>query len=64
MKLWNTELPAGGQKLSNVRIARSIFKGVSVSPFIFVIAMMPLTFILRKIRIVYQLKMGGEKVNH
>ena len=64
MKQWNTELMSGNQRLGNVRIRRGIFQGDSLSPLLFVLAMIPLTLVLRKTKIFYQLKRGGEKINH
>ena len=64
MKQWNTELMSGEQRLGNVRIRRGIFQGDSLSPLLFVLAMIPLTRMLRKTKIFYQLKKGGEKINH
>ena len=64
MKQWNTELMSGDQRLGNVRIRRGIFQGDSLSPLLFVLAMIPLTLMLRKTKIFYQLKKGGEKINH
>ena len=57
MKQWNTELMSGEQRLGNVRIRRGIFQGDSLSPLLFVLAMIPLTLMLRKTKIFYQLKM-------
>ena len=64
MKQWNTKLMSGNQRLGNVRIRRGIFQGNSLSPLLFVLAMIPLTLVLRKTKIFYQLKRGGEKINH
>ena len=64
MKQWNTELMSGDQRLGNVKIRRGIFQGDSLSPLLFVLAMIPLTLMLRKTKIFYQLKRGGEKINH
>ena len=64
MKQWNTELMSGDQRLGNVRIRRGIFQGDSLSPLLFVLAMIPLTLMLRKTKIFCQLKKGGEKINH
>ena len=64
MERWNTELTCGDQRLGNVRIRRGIFQGDSLSPLLFVLAVIPLTLILRKTKIYYQLEKGGEKINH
>ena len=54
MKTWRTELRAYGEKLGEVRLRRGIFLGDSLSPLIFVLSMIPLTLVLRKIRIGYE----------
>jgi len=51
MKKWNTELNAGQTRLGNVKIKRGIFQGDSLSPLLFVLTMIPLTLLLRKINI-------------
>ena len=61
---WNTELTAGGRILGNVRIRRGIFQGDSSSPLLFVIAIIPLSLILREVNITYDLGKGNGKLNH
>ena len=65
-KQWNTELMSGEQRLGNVRIRRGIFQGDSLSPLLFVLAMIPLTLMLRKTKLFYQLnkKPNGLKTIH
>ena len=46
-KTWRVELITGGKSLQ-VKIQRGIFQGGALSPLLFVIAMMPLSHILRK----------------
>ena len=48
MKTWRVELTAGGIRLAETKIQRSIFQGDALSPIQFIIAMMPLNHILRK----------------
>ena len=62
MKNWKTNLTSGGEYLANVRIGRDIFQGNSLSPLLFVICMIPLCQILRKLKSEYTLK-NGEKLN-
>lgn len=64
MKHWNTELNAGQNRLGNVKIKRGIFQGDSLSPLLFVMTMIPLTLILRKTNISYEVKKKGERINH
>ena len=62
MAYWKTELTASGQSLGIVDIKRGIFQGDSLSPLLFVICMIPLSNILRKMQPGYLL--GTVKVNH
>ena len=64
MDHWNTELTSGQNILGNVKIRRGIFQGDSLSPFLFVLVMIPLSLILRKTTIAYEVKKGGVKVNN
>ena len=64
MKNWATELTSCGENLGKVDIRRGIFQGDSLSPLLFVICMIPLTKVLRKIRAGYVIKEGNLKVNH
>jgi len=57
---WRTELTADGK----VSIRRRIFQGDSLSPLRFVIAMSPLTHILRQHDAGYRLGDGHRKINH
>ena len=64
MKNWATELTSwGGENLGKVNIRRGIFQGDSLSPLLFVICMIPLTKVPRKIRAGYVIKEGNLKVN-
>ena len=64
MKLWRTQLTAGGATLGTVHIRRGIFQGDSLSPLLFIIAMMPLTKILRRHTAGYSLGKNEAKLNH
>ena len=48
MSNWCTVLNSDGKNLGNVKIARGIFQGDSLSPLLFVLVMIPLTILLRK----------------
>ena len=48
MQTWRVELTAGGRSLAETKIQREIFQGDALSPLLFIIAMMPLNYILRK----------------
>ena len=50
MKSWTTELTSCGQTLGMVKVRRGIFQRGSLSPLLFVLCMIPLTKILRKVK--------------
>ena len=56
MKNWNTNLASRGENLANVHIRRGIFQGDSLSSLLFVICMIHLTQVLRKVKSGYILK--------
>ena len=64
MNRWKTNLYADGKLLGSVPIRRGIFQGDSFSPLLFVIALLPLTHILRETGMRYQLQNNEAKVNH
>ena len=64
MANWNTILTCSGKRLAQVKIKRGIFQGDSLSPLLFIIAMMPMTRALEKLESGYQLKKGGQRINH
>ena len=59
-----TNLYADGKLLGSVPIRRGLFQGDSFSPLLFVIALLPLTHILRETGMGYQLEKNVAKVNH
>ena len=64
MRAWQTNLTANNDSLGKVCIRRGIFQGDSLSPLLFVLALMPLSMILRKVNAGYEMKKDGCKINH
>ena len=63
MKNWRVELTCNNENLGEVEIKRGIFQGDSLSPLLFVIALIPLTQILKATRHCYSFA-NKEKINH
>ena len=64
MDNWKTILTNNGETLGEVCIKRGIFQGDSLSPLLFIVAMIPLTMLLRKEPIGYQFGNDRRRVNH
>ena len=64
MRSWKTNLFSDGKLLGTVSINRGIFQGDSFSPLLFVIALLPLTQVLRETEMGYQLEKNGPKISH
>jgi len=61
---WKTELNAYETTLGEVNIQRGIFQGDSLSPLLFIIAIIPLTCMLRQCDTGHQLGDGHGKISH
>ena len=65
MEKWKTDLTAGGENLGTVNMHREIFQGDGLSPLLFVLALLiPLTLVLKEVKVGYDLGRGQGKVNH
>ena len=64
MKGWMCTLVCNEKVLGNVLIKRGIFQGDSLSPLLFVLCMIPLSFVLRKVTAGYEVKNKKVKINH
>ena len=64
MKHWKTSLAAGGMTLGEINIRRGIFQGDSLSPILFVLALIPLSKLLNDMKDGYHLGKNRPKVNH
>ena len=62
---WKTlVLTSGGAEIGQVVIRRGIFQGDSLSPLSFIVAMLPLTQVLRKIKAGYKMAKGMRSSDH
>ena len=57
-------LCAGNSVLGELDIKRDIFYGDSLSPLVFVLALIPLSLILRKAKAAYEFSGSKGKINH
>ena len=64
MPNWKTILTSSGNRLAKVNIRRGIFQGDSLSPLLFIVAIIPMTTVLERLEVGYQLKKGGSRINH
>ena len=64
MNSWNTLLTVKGQILGQVQIQRGIFQRDSLSPLLFVAALITLTIILRQTQLGYQISKNTAKISH
>ena len=64
MKTWRVDLTAERRSLAEVKIQRGIFQGDALSPLLFIISMMPLSYILRKSIAGYKLRGSQKNINH
>ena len=61
---WKTILTNSGTRLAEVIIRRGIFQGDSLSPLLFMVATIPMTMVLERMEVWYQLKKGGSRISH
>ena len=61
---WKTVLTSEGMALGQVDIRRGIFQGDSLSPLLFMVIMLPLTLMLRKMRAGNKLAKDMKAINH
>ena len=64
MRSWKVELTSGGEMLGEVKIKRGIFQGDSLSPILFVLAMIPLSTVLNNMKAGYTFGRNRGKLNH
>ena len=64
MQQWRLSLTANGEDLGEVNVKRGIFQGDSLSPLMFVLSMVPLSLILKKVNVCYKWGKKVYKLNH
>ena len=64
MEMWKVMLCSGNSDLGEVEIKRDIFQEDTLSPLVFVLALIPLSLILRKTKAAYEFSESKEKINH
>ena len=65
MEKWKKKmLCSGNSELGEVEIKRGIFQGDSLSHFVFVLALILLSLILRKVKAAYEFSESKEKINY
>ena len=57
-------LCSGNSEFGEVEIKQGIFQGDSLSPLVFVLALILLSLILRKTKTAYEFSESKEKINH
>ena len=55
---------SGNSELGEVEIKRGIFQGDSLSPLVFVLALTPLSLVLKMAKAAYEFSESKEKINH
>ena len=63
MEKWKVMLCSGNSELDEVEIKQGIFQGDSLSHFVFVLALIPLSLILRKVKATYEFSEKKGKIN-
>ena len=64
MKSWRKVPFSGKNRLGKINIRRVIFQGDSLASLLFVVALIPVTIILRTLKQGYSFRKGKERLNH
>ena len=54
MNQWKLSLTSSGEVLGDVDVKRGIFQGDSLSPLLFVLSVIPISLVLRKVTACYE----------
>ena len=61
---WKLSLTSNAEELGDVDVKRGIFQGDSLSPLLFVLSMIPLSSLLRKVNVCYEWGKKEYKFDH
>ena len=64
MKQWKLSPTSNGNELGDVKVNRGIFQGDSLSPLLFVLCMIPMSLVLRKVKAWYEWGKKEFSLNH
>ena len=64
MQQWSLLLMANGKDLREVNVKRGIFHGDRLLPLLFVLSMVPMSLILKKVNACYEWRKKEYKLNH
>ena len=64
MQQWRLSLTANGEDLGEVNVKRGIFQGDRLSPLLFVLSMVPLSLVLKKVNACFKWGKTEYKLNH
>ena len=64
MEKWKVMQCSGNYELGELETKQGIFQWDSLSPLVFVLALIPLILILRKAKAAYEFSESKEKINH
>ena len=64
LKQWKLSLNSNGNELGDVKVNRGTFQGDSLSPLLFVVCMIPISLVLRKVKAGYEWGRKEFSLNH
>ena len=64
MESWRVEFTSGNERLGEVNIRRGIFQGDTLSPLLFILAMIPLSTLLDSLDHGHRMGKNRGKINH
>ena len=61
---WKLSLQSSGEDLSDVHVRRGIFQSESLSPWLFVLSVIPISFVLKTVNACYKWGKKEYKINY